>query len=126
MSECINLDGIGPVQVERYSHGGGRVWREEDGGGRDLLMDLYAPAERRDEIIEKLSEAHAATVAALEERVKKLEQRDEYMRTRFLQALGDQARVMGPLFRISPLAHAVVREFCDISLAPTEEGGRDA
>lgn len=133
MSKLINLGDIGPVQVHRYPHGGGRVWRETDDGERDLLLDLYGPAERRDAIIERLSGTHAATVAALEERVAELEK----INTRYLKALEfyaepdnwEQMDCLGLCemtsdYRDVGYGHEAPGKRACEALAPTEEGGR--
>lgn len=41
----------------KYRHAGGRIYIQHDDGKRDLIVDLYAPAERRDAIVKVLLEA---------------------------------------------------------------------
>lgn len=42
------------TKINRYDHGGARIWIERDDGTRDLIADLYEPAERREQIIAAL------------------------------------------------------------------------
>lgn len=44
------------TKINRYDHGGARVWIEKANGGRDLVVDIYIyePAERREAIIAAL------------------------------------------------------------------------
>ncbi len=46
----------GPVglHIERYEHGGVRLWFERPGGGRDLVADLYEPEERSAKLIDAI------------------------------------------------------------------------
>ena len=53
------------LRVERYEHGGGRVWGEGESGRRDLVLDLYSPEERRESILAAL-ELFPDLVEALE------------------------------------------------------------
>lgn len=53
-------------EIVRYEHGGGRIWINKPGGGRDLVMDLYAcdgpdPAARREAIIAAVTRPATAT-----------------------------------------------------------------
>lgn len=42
----------GPItKINRYDHGGGRIFIEYANGTRDLVVDLYEPEERREAII---------------------------------------------------------------------------
>ena len=42
--------------IQRYDHGGARIFIEREDGCRDLVVDIYddAPAERREAIIQAL------------------------------------------------------------------------
>ena len=42
------------TKINRYDHGGARIFIEREGGGRDLVVDIYEPAERREQIIAAL------------------------------------------------------------------------
>lgn len=66
---------LSDFRIERYPHGGARVWREEDSGLRDLALDIYEPEERRDEILGLI--AAAPTMKAEIDSLK--EQRDELL-----------------------------------------------
>lgn len=60
-----HLPTFADARVDRYAHGGGRVWRDEDAGLRDLILDLYSPQERRESILTVL-ELFPDLLAALE------------------------------------------------------------
>lgn len=39
------------MKINRYDHGGARIWLEDDTGKRDLVVDIYEPEDRREAII---------------------------------------------------------------------------
>lgn len=47
------------TKINRYEHGGARIFIERENGSRDLVADLYddEPAERREAIIKAIIEA---------------------------------------------------------------------
>lgn len=40
--------------INRYDHGGARIFIERENGSRDLVVDIYEPHERREAIIAAL------------------------------------------------------------------------
>lgn len=42
------------TKINRYDHGGARIFIERERGGRDLIVDIYEPEERREAIIAAL------------------------------------------------------------------------
>lgn len=53
-TEGSAIPDFGGLNICRYPHGGARAWRDLPDGTRDLVMDLYEPAERRDAILAAL------------------------------------------------------------------------
>lgn len=45
------------AKINRYDHGGARIWIEDSDGKRDLVVDIYEPEERREKIIKALIES---------------------------------------------------------------------
>lgn len=50
---------IGNAKLIEYDHGGGRLYFEEPGGGRDLIADFYGEGHYRDFIMSLLRAATA-------------------------------------------------------------------
>ena len=42
------------IKINRYDHGGARVFVERENGSRDLIVDIYEPEDRREAIITAL------------------------------------------------------------------------
>lgn len=42
------------TKINRYEHGGARIFIEKESGGRDLIVDIYEPEDRREAIIAAL------------------------------------------------------------------------
>jgi hypothetical protein len=51
---------IGAATLIEYDHGGGRLYFQEPGGGRDLIVDFYGEGHYRDFIMTLLRAACSA------------------------------------------------------------------